>query len=221
MTYRRSPNTIGTFAARPTSAPDGTIYMCTDSPIQLIMSGGSWKPYLGSKALVAPPAANTWSLINATLNTNFSDFRGGLLFNGQCSAGTMHVAKRAAPATPYVITAHFLHSWGTNANSPGSHNFATAGLCWRNSSSGNIQVMGPTTATTASGIYVQTFRLCTASGSGSSGITYGNSTDLSITPILHNLSSHGVWLRIADNGTNRMGYYSGDGINWKFNCRYY
>lgn len=214
MTYRRAINTVGTFAARPTSAPEGTVYFCTDGPLQFIMSGGTWKSYLGSTPLVAPAAASTWSLINCTLASTFSDFKGGLLFNGSCTAGTMQVAKKTAPGTPYTITAHFIPSWGTNTSNSSSHNFCVAGICWRETSTGNLHLFGPVTATSVTGIYVNTFRLVTASGTGSSGITYTNSTDFNFTPLIHNLSSNGVWVRGVDNGTNRLVYYSGDGLNW-------
>lgn len=214
MSYRRSLTSVGTFANRPTSAPDGSIYMCTDSPIQFIRSGGSWKPYLGSQPLVTPPAANTWSLINATLNTNFSDHKGGLIFNGSYTAATMHVAKVTAPATPYQITVHFLPTW-TAGDNPSTFNFATSGICWRQASNGNLQTFGPTHATTVTGIYVNVFRLLVASGSGSTGITYTNSTDFNFPNLLSNLMTYGVWMRGIDDGTNRSIWYSNDGINFQ------
>lgn len=215
MTYRRSSTTTGTFASRPTSAPEGAMFHCTDGPLKFIMSGGSWKPYLGSIPLVTPPAENTWSLINATSGGTFKDFRGGLLFDGDCSAGTMLVAKKTAPATPYSITAHFLPTWHSSTNNVASMNYATAGICWRQTSNGNIHLGGVVTATTITGIYGTIFRLLTASGTGSSGITYGNSTDFNFPNQLHQLSNHGVWIRGTDDGVNRIVYISGDGSSFK------
>lgn len=213
MTYRRAPVTTGTFASRPTSASEGAIYMCTDGPLQFIRSGGAWLPYLGSMPLNTPPAANTWSLINATLNTNFSDSVGGLLFSGTVAAGSALVAKKTAPATPYSITTHMMINWGA-PNNPSSFNFCYAGICWRETSTGNLHVFAPTYASSVTGIYINTFRLITASGTGSSGITYGNSTDFNFTPLTSNLQNNGIWLKGTDDGVNRIVSYSGDGVNF-------
>jgi hypothetical protein len=214
MTYRRSLTTTGTFANRPTSAPDGSIYLCTDGPLQFIRSGGAWNPYLGSMPLNTPPAASTWSLINATLNTNFSDSVGGLLFSGTVATGSALVAKKTAPATPYSITTHMLINWGGTGSNASSWNFCYAGICWRETSTGNLHVFAPCHATTAAGTYVNTYRLLTASGTGSSGITYGNSTDFNITQLTSNLQNNGIWLKATDDGVNRIVYYSGDGVNF-------
>lgn len=214
MTYRRALSGVGTFANRPASVADGYVYSCTDGPMQFIRANGVWKPYLGSMPLVTPPAANTWSLINATLNTNFSDYRGGLIFNTSYAAGVMHVAKVTAPATPYQITAHFIPLWAA-ADNPTSFNFATTGICWRQTSNGNLHVFGPVHATSVTGIHASVFRLLTASGSGTSGITYGNSTDFNFPNLLSNQMSHGIWVRGIDDGVNRSVYYSTDGQNFQ------
>jgi len=215
MTYRRSSTTTGTFASRPTTAPEGTMYYCTDGPLKFIMSGGSWKPYLGSIPLVTPPAASTFSLINAVLNTSFKDFRGGLLFNGDCAAGTFFTAKKTAPATPYSITAHFLPTWNSTTNNIANLNYGTAGICWRQTSNGNIHLGGVVFATTITGVYGTIFRLLPASGTGSSGITYTNSTDFNFPPQISQLSNHGVWIKGTDDGTNRIVSISGDGSLFK------
>lgn len=214
MTYRRALNTTGTFASRPTSAPDGTIYYCTDGPIQFIMSGGSWKPYLGSTPLDTVPAASSFSLINCTLGSTFSDSKGGLLFSGTCAPGVHQVAKITAPATPYSITTHMINNWGSAVSNTSAWNYCVAGICWREVATGNIHIFGPCYATSVTGIYINTFRLCTASGTGSSGITYSNSTDLNFAPLTSNLQNHGIWLKGTDDGTNRTVYYSGDGVNF-------
>lgn len=214
MTYRRSSITTGTFASRPTSAPDGSIYMCTDGPLKFIRSGGVWQSYFGSMPLNTPPAASSFSLINAVLNTSFSDSVGGLLFSGSVATGSALVAKVTAPATPYSITTHMLVNWGAAGNNAASWNFSYAGICWRETSTGNLHVFAPTYATTVTGIFINTFRLITASGTGSSGITYTNSTDFNFAPLTSNLQNTGVWLRGTDDGTNRIVSFSGDGINF-------
>src|SRR5579864_287210 len=172
MSYLTDTVRRGTFANRPATAPDGTVYVCTDGPLQFIMKNGSWNSYLGSVPLNTPPAAPTWSLINCTLGSTFSDSLGGLLFNGSCTAGTMQVAKVSAPATPYSITTHMLINWGVGGSSNASSwNFCVGGITWRDSSTGNLHVFAPCYATTVSGIYINTFRLLGASGTGTSGIT--------------------------------------------------
>lgn len=214
MSYLTDGVRRGTFANRPSNAPDGTIYVCTDGPIQFIRKSGAWNPYLGSMPLNSPPAASSFSLINATLGSNFSDSVGGLLFSGTVATGSALVAKVTAPATPYSITTHMLINWGGTGSNAASWNFCYAGICWRDTSTGHLHVFAPCHATTAAGTYVNTYRLLTASGTGSSGITYGNSTDFNITQLTSNLQNNGIWLKGTDNGTNRIVYYSGDGINF-------
>ena len=214
MSYLTDGVRRGAFANRPSTAPDGTIYVCTDGPLQFIRKSGVWNPYHGSTPLVTPPAASSFSLINATLGSNFSDSVGGLLFSGTVATGSMLVAKNTAPATPYTITTHMLINWGGAVSNSASWNFCVAGICWRETSTGNLHVFGPCHATTASGTYVNTFRLLTASGTGSSGITYTNSTDLNIAQMTSNLQNSGIWIRGTDNGTNRIVSYSGDGVNF-------
>lgn len=215
MTYRRSSTTTGTFASRPTTAPEGAMFHCTDGPLKFIMSGGSWKPYLGSIPLVTPPVANTWSLINATLDTTFKDWRGGLLFDGDCASGSMFVAKKTAPATPYSITVHFLPTWHSATSGVASINYGTAGICWRQISNGYLHLGGLVTATSITGVYGTIFRQLPASGTGPSGITYTNGTDISFPNQLHQLSNYGVWVRGTDDGTNRIVSISGDGSTFK------
>lgn len=215
MSYLTDSTRRGTFANRPASPPDGTVYVCTDGPLQFVYKNGVWNNYYGSTPLNTPPAASTWSLINCTLGTTFSDSVGGLLFNGSCTTGTHQVAKVSAPATPYSITVHMLNSWGVGGSSNASSwNFCTAGICWRETATGNLHVFGPCYATTVSGTYINTFRLLTASGTGTSGITYGNSTDFNFAQLLSNAQNPGIWLRGTDDGANRIVSYSGDGINF-------
>jgi hypothetical protein len=214
MSYLTDTIRRGTFANRPSSAPDGTVYVCTDGTLQFVMKNGVWNSYLGSMPLNTPPAASTWSLINATLNTSFSDSLGGLLFSGTIATGGANIAKVTAPATPYSITVHMLLNWGGTGSNAASWNFCYAGICWRETSTGNLHVFAPCHATTANGTYINTFRLLTASGTGSSGITYGNSTDFNIVQLTSNLQNNGVWLKGTDDGTNRIVSYSGDGVNF-------
>lgn len=214
MSYLTDAIRRGTFANRPTSAPDGTVYVCTDGPLQFVFKNGVWNSYHGSTPLNTPPAASTWSLINASLGTSFSDSLGGLLFSGSVATGSSLVAKNTAPATPYSITTHMLLNWGAATNNAASWNFCYAGICWRDTANGNLHMFGPCYATTVGGVYINTFRLLTASGTGTSGITYTNSTDFNFVPLLSNTQNAGIWLRGTDDGTNRTVFYSGDGVNF-------
>lgn len=216
MSYLTDAVRRGTFANRPSasSVPDGTVYVCSDSLLQFVMKNGVWNSYYGSMPLNTPPAAATWNLINCTAGSTFSDSGGGLLFSGTVAAGGSQVARVTAPATPYSITVHMLLNWGAAVNNAGNWDFCYAGICWRETATGNLHVFCPCFAATVSGDYINTFRFLTASGTGSSGITYGNSTDFSFAPLLSNVQNAGIWLKGTDDGTNRTVYYSGDGINF-------
>jgi hypothetical protein len=150
--------------------------------------------WLGS--ILAPfttPTLGDFTAVNSasgSTNTN-----GGIFLSAPASASdSLRIYKKTATA-PYTITACFMFQFLLQ-------DFHSAGLCWRQSSDGKII----------------TFGVVTGDGLGDCEITcqdWTNATSFSAT----NASSDALpgtllWLRIADNSTNRIASWSLDGYNF-------
>lgn len=121
--------------------------------------------------------------------------------NTPAAAGTYQVRMRrkAAPSTPYTISASFLVAAEFKSTST---SFFYFGLCWRQSSDGKAIVFGYNQGNAAT--YLSCQKLTTSLGYSSS---------------YYDESEWGGWnglvhLRIADDGTNRSTWLSPDGVNW-------
>lgn len=213
MSYITDSVRRGSANARPTAAAEGTMYMCTDSPIQFVMKNGAWQPYLGSMPLVTPPPAASFSIINNFAVgiagvTQLSDYRGGLLLQATVGGEDMRIAKRSIPSLPYRCTVHVLPTFNNTANA--AANFAMAGIVSRQSSNGTVQ--GWSVVSNVGVEYLQV-RAATASGTGNQ-VTFTDSTLLAQVASPHTLRGWGVWLRIEDDGSTRTFSHSADGQNF-------
>lgn len=114
---------------------------------------------------------------------------------GHTGAG-LKIRKMAAPATPYTLTA-CLVSANQRITSNVKH-----GLCFRQSSDGKLHALQ-----------------CGVSNAGSFGVqstkyTSDTSAQTDYTDGAYSAGAAPLWLRIADDGTDRIGSVSGDGLNW-------
>jgi len=193
----------------PAAGVAGRLYFLTDGILQWFDDGSAWHSYYGSIPCVQPPDISTFTQILAGGRTlaQAADQKGGLVIqmtNGT-TADDYRLLVQSTPATPYTITAFILPTLQAN-------NYSCMGLCWRQSSTGNMQVFGivddngPT-------FY---WRNESANNSGSSP-TYTTGTDI-ITVTSQSAyftqAGNGIWLRISDDGTNRSVSYSVDGLNF-------
>jgi hypothetical protein len=112
------------------------------------------------------------------------------------ASGGFHIRKKAAPATPYTITAGFIPD-------PLISNFHTVGLCFRDAGGklGTFSLQGYDGA--IPGLNIGAHK-------------YNSPTSYSGTYLSRGYSPGALlWLRIADNGTNRICSVSGDGVHWR------
>lgn len=174
--------------------PSDGFYLARDS--------GSARVPWGPIFPLTEPVSGDFAWINqgsATISTT----NGGVYLEGpaEASAYNWRIRKKAAPATPYTITAAFLINADWFRNGAGSLN-AFGALCFRQSSDGKLA----------------TLELFLNSLGNTLRVTkYTNATTLSATYLsLTTTQSYGplIWFRIADNGTNRICSTSGDGQNW-------
>lgn len=164
-------------------------------------SGSAWQPW-GPIFPFTKPVDGDFAWINqgsATVSTT----NGGITLNSPSngSAHNLRIRKKAAPSTPYTITAAFLCSWNTT----GSALFHYSGLCFRQSSDGKVHSLNFHAVTgTAGAWYNQSNKWASSSSFSASYVDR-------VGPLI---PGGVIWMRIADNGTNRICSVSANGQNW-------
>ncbi len=187
------------FASPPSTPVTGDVWLPSDSFFALRYSGSAWVAF-GPVLQFTDPTLQSFAWINqgsATVATT----NGGIYLQGSAAAGQdLKIRKKSAPATPYTITAAFLPHLTADFN--------TAGLCFREASSGKLHVFA---------VYVDS-----ATATNLIGLRSGKWTDATTFSAAYStvsgiavFSGPVVWLRIADNGTNRICSLSNDGQNWR------
>jgi len=166
------------------------------NPTWAAVSGGS--PGHFNITTFTAPSDTGYSWDNqgsATLTDNTSHL---VLACGSDGGASLHVRYKTAPATPYVITAvlmsNFYVDTGTNPQ---------AGLVFRESGSGKIQIFGP--AVFGGGAYYQLMAWTSSSSFSSSTFQYK----------IPGMQCAVAWLRIADDGSNKKFSVSNDSVNWQ------
>jgi hypothetical protein len=188
-----------TFAARPAAGTAGRLYLPTDGLSIARDSGASWMPWGPSFPLTAPPTGAAWSWLNQNGST-ITETKDALLLLGAGVGNVSNLTGRlkAAPATPYTVTALVLappmiknnHGWG---------------LLLRNSSSGRIRTFG-----------IAEF-VASATVPGPAIMVWGTTSATAAFADFSYAQPIGAivrWYRIADDGTTLTFSISEDGQNW-------
>ena len=144
------------------------------------------------------PVDGDFAWINQGSATVTVNANGGIRLRAPASATTsMRVRKKSAPSTPYTITACVLVDLGHFA-------FLKAGLCFRQSSDGKLITMSVLRSNVITDSKFESEDMTSATVSSAANANITNTTG--VGPF---------WLRIADNGTNRILSYSIDGYNFE------
>lgn len=185
-------------ASPPASPSAGDLWLPNDSFYAYRYSGSVWVPW-GPIFPMTPPVDGDFAWINqgsATVTTT----NGGIhLFGPRGATNNLRIRKKAAPSTPYTITAAFLFkSLGTL----GSNLNQLAGLAFRQSSDGKLHTCS----------LVSVFGFATVAVRSTK---WTNETTFSADYTAPGLTPSLIYyLRIADNGTSRICSVSADGINF-------
>lgn len=184
----------GTDAARPAPSNDGDLYFPTDGLYIYRDTGAAWQPWGPIFPCIAPINGD-FAWVNqggASVDTTY----GGVFLLAPAGAGdNCRIRKKAAPSTPYTITALFLPRMFGIA-------YCAFGLVFRNASSGSCHTFSLT--------YIGNFLF--ASTYWTNATTWAG--DYWTGGGFYEMLEHPVWLRIADNGTNRICSWSTDGRHW-------
>lgn len=166
-------------------------------------SGSAWVPW-GPLFPLTAPVSGDFTAVNGGGTSSLTTTYGGMVLADSTSTGSdnIRIYKKSAPSTPYTITAAILLVADLADASPGFD----GGLCFRQSSDGKLHVFGLSVNSTRQARLV--------------GVKYTNPTTFSAGYFDYDFVSAGfasavVWLRIADNGTNRICSISADGQTWQ------
>jgi hypothetical protein len=202
--YAETPASM-TVSAFDTETTNGTanpnyrrVVYLSDGLYVCVWNGTAWEYYYRGRK-VTRPVSSAYAWINqgsATLSTS----NGGMKLTAP-TGSNLRIQKAAAPATPYTITAGFLFH-------PARENGSGAGLIFRQSSDGKVHhiLLQLTAAAPANSL---------SFNSELGSYKHTNPTTFSASYFVNGnteaVLTADVWLRIADDGTNRIVSYSRDG----------
>lgn len=179
------------YAAPPGAPAAGDLWLPSDSFYLLRYTGAAWVPW-GPIFPHTMPDNTAFAWINQGA-ASVDATKGGIYLLAPALAGTnLKIRKKAAPGTPYTITACFLPQLY-------AVNYQQAGLLFRESGSGKLATVAMT--------YSSGWKLPVEK--------FTNPTTYSANYLtVDSLDPTTIWLRIADDGVNRICSWSMDGQFW-------
>jgi hypothetical protein len=188
----------GTLASLPSATKAGNLYYPTDGTgfIHFRDNGSTMEPWYGARKLTSPPTTGwTWDNQSTATVTSTNE---GLRFSVPAAAGqNCRVYYRTAPATPYTITAAFVPDVMFD-------NYMGFSLLFRENSSTKMQALELYHDTSAqSTTNIAPIKWNSPTSAVGSYVTFSY---IPMNPV--------VWMRITDNGTNRLSYLSNTGVDW-------
>ena len=171
----------------------GNIYL-PNNGYQLYRDTGSVFAPWGPLFPFVPPVDSEFAWVNQG-GASVTTTNGGIHLHAPAGSGNnMRIRKKAAPATPYTITAGFLPMVGPA-------NYSGCGLCFRQSSDNKLHILNWQCNNTLRFI-ISKMTSHTAFDAVYAECATGN------------LGANPMWMRIADNGTDRKCFISANGRNW-------
>lgn len=186
--------TVGPWASRPSGEFAGQMYIATDSPYVSRYNGSAWEVF----GLMG---------VHKMSFSGFAQVNGGTLTSTghlklSCPAGVtdnIRMYVRSIPSTPFTMVARL--NW---AGLPAD--YFSAGLCWRDSASSKIICHGMLQTAAAAKFHSQKF---------TNETTYSADYGVfSTVPKVRDFVLPMNWMRLEDNGTNRIWSISTNGRDW-------
>jgi len=188
------------YASRPTAGTAGNLFFPTDANFMERDNGSTWDRWGPIMPMGTVPTTG-WSWDNQGTVSVTAQYGGLTFYYVHGAENQVHLYHRTLPGTPYIITAAFSYL-NTFAEE------TSLGMVWRQSSNGRLVTHGYRIETTAN-TNVRNQVLKWNSSASTSGTAYVDLTAPNLGFWTH------LFLRIADDGTNRTAWSSDDGIQWK------
>ncbi len=188
-----------TYANIPAASNDGDLFFPSNGIAVYRDTGALWNPW-GPLYPMGNIPTTGWSWVNqggATVDTTY----GGIYLAAPAADGTnFRLYVRNAPSVPYTITAlvHLRMAF------TGAADFIEAGLCFRQSADGKFATFGLQHAAVGT-----VWHFITSKFTDPTTFSANYARDWQ-----SRFSSHPIWLRIADDNTNRVCSWSPDGQHW-------
>ena len=180
------------YASRPAAGTAGRIFLPNNGFYLERDTGTAWTPW-GPIFPMTPPVSGDFAWVNQGSASITTTYGGVYMIVPYGSSPNHRFMKKSAPSTPYIITAAIL---------PGGHgvNYNRCGLYFRQSSDGKLNSFGM--------VYAGGWIIESVKWNSETSYNAGyKSIGIPLSGIL--------WLRIADDGTNRICSWSPDGQNWE------
>lgn len=200
--------TTAAYGSRQAAAKAGRLFLPNNGFVLERDTGSAWAPW-GPLFPMTIPVDGDFSWVNqtsASVTATVTTTNGGIhLASAMATSGLNNrIRIKTAPAAPYTITAAFLVAFDPYGNNAGARVFEV-GLVFRQSSDGKLHtaILGYTEATNANYL---------ASRKWTDATTF--SADYVNNPSQTNAPYGLVWMRIADDNSNRVVSLSTDGVNF-------
>ena len=188
--------TVGGYLTEPGAGESGRLYLPSDNVVAGHDNGSTWDRF-GPLMSFTEPDLTAFTAINQGSATATQE--GAIVYAEAPPSGTANVRAwvKSAPATPYKITLAFLPLlWPANNSN--------CGILFRDSATGKIVAFRIVFSSDAINLDNSKFTNAT-----SFSAAYGTSGGSFM------MSGPCMWLRIQDNGTNRLSDFSVDGVHWR------
>lgn len=182
----------GSYASIPAVQKGGFIWLSSDSAL-LARDNGSTYDYWGPLFPLSPPVDSGWTWVNQGSSTITAANGGLTMYQPGHSGDGISCYVKTAPATPWSLTVYQQVTLFPN-------NSTYAGLCFRQSSDGKLATFS---IAFTGGAYTMDSKKWTNPTTVSAGYQ-------STTAVPFNCR----WLRIKDDGSNRLCQWSDDGVNF-------
>jgi len=185
----------GLITARDAAGQAGRLYLPTEGLVSQD-NGTLWD--LMPLNRLAPPAYGDFTWVNQGSST-VADSKGMMVLTTATSASdSLRLLVKTAPSTPYTITVCMFALTGPYITSQAIPQY---GICWRDSGSGKILTYGPGMSS-----YYGAFAYA----------QWTNYSTLSAGQFMYSLPyAAPIWIRFADDGTNRTVQVSFDGYKYE------
>jgi hypothetical protein len=194
----------GTLASRPAPGTAGRLYLCTDTPLICYDNGTAWQCWGSYDYPIAEPnnGAFSWAAQGAGGNASLDTSKGGIILQTpRTAADNWAIRVMAAPSPPFTLTARIRPLLIGRSTQQ-------VAILARNSSTGAfVTVEFEARQAWATSTPPQRIRMA----KWNSPTSFNSEYDGAIHPWV---IDRPLWLRWQDDGTNRAGYFSYDGIYW-------